>query len=570
MRLSLDLAERLQYHRFLMPNSSKSLHKILLSGAALFLFFFLLGRIPLWSSDEGRFGEIAREMLESKNFIIPQFNYVPYLDKPILAPLLTCVMYALFGVTDFATRLVPVLSALLGLFFFHRFSKRIFNDRTADFAALLLLTTVGYVLVGRFAVIDMLMTFFISTTLFCLFLAFYEKNSHLYLAAYALMGLGFLTKGLIGIVLPGFIFFLFLLWTRNLPEIKKMRLLPGTLILAAIILPWFLSAMKKKSDFFHVFILEQHFKRFSTGSFGRRRPFWFFIPILLGLGIPWTLFLPAATFHGLKQKGPERMKAQFLLCWAAGILIFFSIPKSKLPYYILPATMPIALLVGNFFSRITLHPEEIPRKFLSWTWKLFPLTAAAALFGFNGYLLFFAAGQDFLQLKTLGLIGTTFAASGFLFAYFAQKKNLAHGVIYLAGTVYAALLVTILGMQILSPIQSTMEEAEDLGSILKPGDQVAVYASPDRFSDLPFHLRRRVMIAGSNTGTLGAQMMRLPRKERDTYFIDSGELVRRLNTPRERIVCLLDEKWLPDLIGYGLKEYRVLRKEHGKILIANF
>ena len=73
------------------------LKRVLFAVAALFLFFFLLDKIPLWSSDEGRYGEIAREMLESKQFVVPHFNSLPYLDKPVLAPLLTAGAYALLG-----------------------------------------------------------------------------------------------------------------------------------------------------------------------------------------------------------------------------------------------------------------------------------------------------------------------------------------------------------------------------------------------------------------------------------------------------------------------------------------
>jgi 4-amino-4-deoxy-L-arabinose transferase-like glycosyltransferase len=112
----------------------------------------------------------------------------------------------------------------LGLAVLYHFARRLFDEKTADYSVLMLLTTIGYVLVGRFAVIDMLMTFFLSASLLFLFTAFWERKSVHYLSAYACMGFGFLTKGLIGIVLPSGIFFMFLLWSGNLKELLKMKI----------------------------------------------------------------------------------------------------------------------------------------------------------------------------------------------------------------------------------------------------------------------------------------------------------------------------------------------------------
>ncbi len=472
--------------------------------AALFLFFFLLDKIPLWSSDEGRFGEIAREMLESKDFIVPHFNYLPYLEKPVLAPLLTAAGYALFGVSAFTTRLVPVLSALLGIFFLHRFTRRLFDLRTADFSALVLLTTAGYALVGRFAVIDMLMTLLLSLTLFCFMTALFEQKRGYYLAGYGLMGLAFLTKGLIALVLPAGIFFIFLLGTKNLGELKKMHLLAGAAIIAAIILPWMLAISREQPEFFHEFIVKQHFSRFATGTFGRKRPFWFFAPILIASAFPWTLFLPKAIAQGLKEDLLKRRKLQFLLCWVAVIFVFFSIPKSKLPYYMLPVSMPMAILLGNFFAK--------------WT----AISAS--------------------KRKTFSL---------------------------LAGTVYGCLVLTFIVMKVISPFQSSQAYADFLEPRLKPGDIAAVYASPDRFSDFPFHLKRRIMIVGSDRGTLRAQSEQLPAAEQKESFLTVEEFMELFNTPSRRIFCLVAQKKIQKLLDAGLKNYEVLKKDHGKVLITN-
>lgn len=565
------LHSRLKTHDWKPMVLHKNLKLLLFAGAAIFLFFFLQPQIPLWSSDEGRFAEIAREMWETKNFVIPHFNYTAFLDKPILAPLFTCLGYALFGVSFLTSRLVPILAALAGLIYTYRFARRTFDEQTAGYTVLLLMTTLGYVLVGRFAVIDMLMTFFLSLALFCLFIAYREKKRGYYLGAYFAMGLGFLTKGLIGIVLPAGIFFIFLVWNRDLKELLKMKILWGMLILAAVVLPWFLLAMKQKHDFFESFIIEQHVHRFATGTFGRKRPVWFFIPILLGLGLPWSFFLPQAITKGLKSDSEFKEKTRFLICWLFGILIFFSIPKSKLPYYILPAMVPAALLTGSFFSRLIQSPSESTARRADLTFKLLAFTSVLGALGLNLYLTFFAHKLEFLALKNFALITSALLTAGFSSAYLMQRaRGVRAGVLTLAGTLYGLLLLVFMGMKIISPIQSVHEEALIIQARYQPGDVVSVFASPDRFSDLPFHLKTRVAVAGSDWGTLKDQSALLPEAERQEYFMDHGAFVTLFNSKTRRVFCLMEEDRLQPLIDSGLKNVSILKQGHGKVLISNF
>ena len=369
----------------------------------------------------------------------------------------------------------------------------------------MLLTTAGYALVGRFAVIDMLMTFLLSMTLFCFMTAFFEQKRGYYLAGYGLMGLAFLTKGFIALVLPAGIFLIFLLGTKNLGELKRMHLIAGVGIIALIILPWLLSISHREPEFFNEFIIKQHFSRFATGTFGRKRPFWFFAPILIAAAFPWTLFLPAAIARVMKEELLRRRKLQFLLCWIVVVFIFFSIPKSKLPYYILPVSMPIAILVGDFFAKFT-------------------------------------------------------AASGVP----ARKKFSA-----IAGTVYACLVLTFGGMKFISPFQSTWDYAEVLKSRLKPGDVAAVYGSPDKFSDFPFHLKQRVLIVGSDRGTLDRQSRQMPFTEQKKNFLETGEFISLFKEASARVFCLVPEKKFRELKDAGLQTYEVLMAEHGKMLISN-
>lgn len=547
---------------------------IVLTAAALFLFLFRINEIPLWSSDEGRYGSIAREMWENKDFIVPQFNHADYLDKPILAPALTALAYGLFGVNNFSTRSIPVVTAILGLLMTYGFTRRLFGRERAFLTIVILTTSIGYVLVGRFAVIDMLMTFVMSASLFCLMTASLGTRREYYLLAYVFMGLAFLTKGLIGIVLPGLIFFIYLLWTRNFWEIKKMSLGWGIVIVAVIIVPWFTAICLREPEFFDTFIIKQHFNRFATGSFGRRRPFWFFVPIFFALAFPWSLFFPAAVSHSLKQKNTDLPKYKFLISWILVVFGFFSIPKSKLPYYLLPLSIPVAILTACFFDTYFSEKKFQSRfinNFLKGVWILIPIVCFLLPVGIFIYMLIGAKLPEFYALKPILIAAAClFFAVGAALVYFRKKERLRPAFFTLAGLVFFGLTLAILGMKVITPYQSTYDYAELIKTTLKPEDRVAVYSSPDRFSDLPFHLKRRVIVVGADRGTL-TETSRDPddAAEMKGWFLDTGIFAKEFEARQTRFFCLTEEEKFHELGEAGIKNFQVLKRDHDMVLISN-
>ncbi len=554
---------------------TKSYQKILFALTAAFLFFFLAGKIPLWSSDEGRYGEIAREMWETKNFIIPHFNYVFFLDKPVLAPVFSAFSIGLFGVNSFAVRLPLALAALTGIFAAWGFARKLFDEQTANLSAVLLLSTVGYVLVGRFAVIDMLMTLWISLALFCFMSGYFQKKSKCYLAAYVFMGLGFLTKGLIALVLPGMTLFIFLLWNRDLKALKSMRIGWGILIIALVIAPWWIAITKKIPDFFHTFIIEQHFQRFTTGSFGRRRPVWFYLPIFLGLSFPWSLFLPFSFMHNQNRGDEIKAKLRFLICWAAVILVFFSIPKSKLPYYILPACVPAAIFTASFFSdwiqgKDPLKIGENP--FFAWVWKILPFISAGTFIGINIYLVFGKKMMTEIRaLEPVLEIGLAIMTVFSFLAFFCFKKGKrATAVLMLSGMIYSGLILTFIGMKEISPYQSTYSFAEYLKTRVNTNTLIGVLGSPDSFSDFPFYLKRRIKLVGPDRGTLTEQSLKRGNEAMAREWFPSMEEFTAQFEDRSRpAYCLVRQKYIPEFERAGMKNYKVPLKIGKVLLISN-
>ncbi len=556
----------------------EALKYFLLAAAALFLFTFWINIIPLWSSDEGRFGEKAREMLELGNWVVPHFNYVAAFEKPVLAYWVTALFYVLFGVAAWSARLTSVVPALVGIGLCYHFTRRFFGRPAAFWAAVVLTTMVGYVLLGRFAMIDMLMTLWLSVSLFCLLTASLEddalvKRRH-YLIAYAAMGLAFLTKGLIGILLPILVFGAFLAWTRNLGEIKRMSLGWGILVIVLIILPWCIAISIQQPEFFKVFIVENHFSRFATQVYGRRRPFWFFAPVLLAVAFPWSFFIPVAIARCRRLAGRQKLVFQFLVSWLAVIFIFFSIPRSKLPYYMLPLSMPVAILVAVLFRESLLHREVYLRDaFVRRTWNTLGAVLTLFLAGLAAYVLLpFPKRPEVQPLVPLLTGGSLLLLAGTLSSWLFYRHNRPlRAVVLLVGVIYLAILMTIAGMKAISPYQSSYDSALRLQAVSRDGDVVAMYASPDRFSDFMFYLKRRVIIVGTDRGSLTEESLEPEdREESKAWFFPVIEFVELFNGRTQRVACLLEADRLPELKENGLGDYTVLLEGHGQLLIANW
>lgn len=544
----------------------------LFCAAVLFLFLFQSGQIPLWSSDEGRSGEIAREMILDGNFVLPHFNGIDYLHKPAFTYVLMAAAYAVLGINSLAARAPMILAAILGILMAYGFVRRIFGRKTAEVAAVVLTTSVGYVLVGRFAVIDMIMTFFLSGAMLCL-ISGLLGNKRWYLAAYGFMGLAFLTKGLTGILLPALVYLVFLVWTKNLSEVKKMKPGWGVLIIAAIGLPWVMAVSRQEPDFIDVFFIQNHFGRFTTAAFGRVRPFWFFVPILFATAFPWSFFLPLAVRRALgRPETGERLKVRFLISWIAVIFVFFSIPKSKLPYYLLPLSVPVAVLVSTLFSSWMAGDPGRTGKFAKWTWRAIVFVCAGTFLGLNGYLLTPIKDPEIAALRPVLHAGTWLLLAGSLAAYrFYTRDRMGYAFLTLAGMIYLGLLFAVAGMKTISPFESAFEFARVVDQRARKGDTVAVYASPDRFSDFIFYLGRRVVIAGSDRGSLTEESLE-PEQAQDAkeLFLGASDFVLQFNARTRRIFCLLENKKLRMLEEQGLKDYFVIRKVGRKQLISNF
>jgi 4-amino-4-deoxy-L-arabinose transferase-like glycosyltransferase len=337
----------------------------LLVLATLYLcYFHNLGAIGLVGPDEPRYAWIARDMVETSDWVSPRLYGKPWFEKPVLYYWSAALTFKLFGVSETTARLPNAVFALLATLVLAWLARRIYGDETARWLLLFLPTTVGMIGFSHAAATDM--PFAATLTIAMVFAArllgllpissadsstsFTSSNSFTSLFLGFFLGLAVLAKGPAAIVLSGGAVLLSAIFTKRWRD--ALRCLHPAAIAGFCLtaLPWYILCARRNPDFFRVFIIEHNFKRYLTPEFQHIQPFWFYVPIVLLAFLPWTLVLLWSTAYGPLVSWRQRNISPsilFLFSWALFCILFFSTSKSKLPGYILPAVPPIALLIAR-------------------------------------------------------------------------------------------------------------------------------------------------------------------------------------------------------------------------------
>ena len=322
-------------------------------------FCALLGQRPLGNPDEGRYTEIPREMAASGDFVTPRLNGVKYFEKPPLVYWLSALTIRQFGVSEFTARLWGGIFAVSGVLLTYATARSLYGRGAGIWAAIVLATTLFYYVMSQIILLDMAVAVTLSGALFAFIVAVREppgrRRLGLFLAFYAFMGLATLSKGLIGIAIPGAVIFLWVLLLNRWRALWPFYPVLGTLVLLAVAAPWHVYAARANPDFLHFYFYQEHWLRFTTRMHGRYQPWWFFLPILLGGLFPWVFFtrqaLRDALGGGWKAR-KENSEAWFFLIWVVFIVAFFSKSQSKLIPYILPVFPAVAVVLGRALAGV--------------------------------------------------------------------------------------------------------------------------------------------------------------------------------------------------------------------------
>lgn len=306
---------------------------------------------PLALPDEGRYAGVVWEMLRSEQWAVPTLDGLPYFHKPPLFYWMAAAAMQVFGPSEFAARVPSILAAAGAAFALFCFIRRWGDARQAGWTLALLATQPFFFGAAQYANPDMLVGGCITlSVLACAHSVLLQDAGkpcrHWLAAAYGMAGFGFLAKGLIGIVLPALTIAAWLLAARRPRDIARMVWLPGVGLLAAIALPWCVEMQRRYAGFFDYFIVYQHFQRYTTDGFNNPQPFWFYPVAVLVLALPSSMLLPCAI--RLPLKSGSMMSIRLLMwCWLAAVLLFFSLPRSKLVGYAVPALPPLAVLLAS-------------------------------------------------------------------------------------------------------------------------------------------------------------------------------------------------------------------------------
>jgi 4-amino-4-deoxy-L-arabinose transferase-like glycosyltransferase len=309
----------------------------------------------LFEPDEGRYAEIPREMLDRGEWVVPYLLGEPYLDKPPLLYWLVMASYRVFGVQDWAARLVSALAVHATILLIYLMGRRIVGERAAYWGALFLTLAPGFLSVGRLLVLDGVLALWITLALLAAFEATRGEKLRWgwWMIAAGSSALGILTKGPIALVLvlPPLVLHG---WLNGRPWSLGWKAWASFAAVVFVVnLPWYLAVCIRLPEFAVYFFWKHNVLRFAA-PFDHLEPFWYFGPILIGgmlpaslFGIAWLRFF----LSGDRSDAQRRtLESGYLMLAAAWCVLFFSISGSKLPTYILPAFPPLALAFGAYFA----------------------------------------------------------------------------------------------------------------------------------------------------------------------------------------------------------------------------
>ena len=328
-------------------------HVALLLASLVIVWFAGIEHRALTRPDEGRYAEIAREMTQSGDFVTPRLNDLKYFEKPPLQYWATAIAYLAFGEHNWTARLWSVITGLFGIAVVFWIGRRLYGTAAGIAAAAATASSLWYFTVAHINTLDMGLTAWMTLTLAAfLFAQRSDATSRdrciAMHVAWAAMALAVLSKGLIGVVLPGGVLVFYSLWQRDLKLWDRLHIGTGLLLFLAIVAPWFVWVQARNPEFSEFFFFHEHLGRFSSTAHRREGAWWYFVPILLGGFAPWTLLLGAVlpriarTLAERKPFSAERL----LAVWVVFVFVFFSASGSKLPSYIVPVFPAMALLLA--------------------------------------------------------------------------------------------------------------------------------------------------------------------------------------------------------------------------------
>lgn len=333
----------------------------------LSIFFFLLylaGNqfLPITDTAESNYAETAREMVLAGDWISPQIYGNYWYDKPILYYWELCASYTVFGFTEFASRLPSAVFGTMNVLFIFWFSRRVYGEKIGWISALIFGSSVETWLLSKAVITDATLIFFMSAAVAFFYLG-YTENRKYYFLCYAAAAMAVLTKGPVGLVLPGLAALLFLLYRRDLAELRRVHLFSGLCLFLLIAGPWYgIMCLLHGSDFLLNFIGVHNILRATVAEHPAHNRWYFnLICFLIGFA-PWSFLLPYALFRRWKRKElgfrSARESTQLLIIYTAVVFVFFQLIATKYTTYTYPALFAVSILTALLYEHTAPRMEK--------------------------------------------------------------------------------------------------------------------------------------------------------------------------------------------------------------------
>nr|WP_231617833.1 glycosyltransferase family 39 protein [Novipirellula aureliae] len=408
---------------------------------------------PLIEPDETRYAQIAIEMNEARDWVTPTLDGRAYLDKPPLMYWLTALSFQMFGTNETAARLPSMLAALATISLTFGWGSRIVGRRSAWLGAMSLSLCGGFMLAGRFLILDSLLAFLTTTCLLSGYIAVRGKDHRpgWWMVSGVACALGVLTKGPLAFVLcaPPFVVSG---WLRaDHSRTRVLHWVAFVMPMVAVCVPWYVAVAKFNPQFLDYFFWEHNYQRFMQGS-NHEQPFWFYVPVVFAAMFPASLLLPSVGVFLVSSSNRKRSLRSkdlgFLVCAAFWMLAFFSAARCKLPTYILPALPFLCLTMGVMLDQTVFRAGSVDR--ITNYLKPFPqratlilLASCAAVTGVNIFL------NDSVFL--VDVLASIVCVASCIFVVIHWNRDIAFGRLAWAGTTAVAVGVLMLVSTVLLP-----------------------------------------------------------------------------------------------------------------------
>ncbi len=518
---------------------------LILIGLAYALMLFYRG---LLDPDEGRYAEIAREMVTTGHWGKMRLLGYRYYEKPPLTYWLLASAIKACGATAAAVRIPLLINILLVIGLLHALIRKRWAKLLRLQTLLVIVSSLGFFIGFSLLITDGFLAFFFSLTCILLFMAFqpaapgHHRPLYLLLATLAAV-LGFLVKGAVAAVLPIIILVLWLLWERRGRELLNPYVLMAGLLFLAILRPLLVWLEQHNSGFLMAFIFDEHIARFTGARLSQlhAEPFWFYAAVLPLLLLPWTLFIVRAARNIIRQGLlASDCLTRFFLVWIVVVLAFFSAASGKLITYILPALPPLLLLLGRWGLAEPLDGSRWDRRLwilgATGSWGIVPIIILAWAVSF--WQLAPSLGPALSLASLVALTPLTLALVIFL-----ALKGFKHlpGLIFLNAALLfnvALLLSPLAGNELKTLFKvNSAPLYQDLAQRLKPEDQLLVFGT--HRPSLPFYTGQLPYIChGMNELKYGI----LKERQRPHYLWTQADIRRLVQACPGRVYVLVAAK----------------------------